>query len=397
MLHFNHLDTFCPTHYNRTNQIGIIPARFMEHTGIMVHRTKDLVSVLRTAIEQGVYIAGQPIPSERDLCKSQGLSRTTVRRAIQLLVDQGMVYRVPGAGTYVGRPRPLTTEPPQEHATLGLILPTLANPYFGELATAIERESTRAGYQLLLGQSDLTGRSEAPYLARYAENAAVKGVITISTGMEIPAESYAQLGRAGKPFLFVVRHAETVEADSVATDHVGGARALMQHLIGLGHRRIAYIGDARSRSPRHHQGYLEALREAGLPEDAQLQVRLDAENLEQVGDQGVRQLLDRNTPFTAIFAQIDLIAVGVLRALRAAGIRVPDDVSVVGFDNIPIAEHLHPPLTTVDHTVHEIGRLAVLLLQDRMTGRYDGPARRVIIQPRVIIRASCRSCPHDAR
>lgn len=353
-----------------------------------MRRTSDLASLLRTAIEQGIYSAGQPIPSERELTKNHGLSRTTVRRAIQLLVDEGILYRLPGSGTYVGRPQPRVLELAPEHATLGLILPTLANPYFGELATVIERESTRAGYQLLLGQSDLTGRSEAPYLARYAENAAVKGVITISTGMDIPAESYAQLGRAGKPFLFVVRHDETVGADAVSTDHVGGARALMQHLIGLGHRRIAYIGDARSRSPRHRQGYLEALHDAGLPEEPQLQVRLDAENFEQVGEQGVRQLLDREVPFTAIFAQIDSIAVGVLRALRAAGTRVPDDVSVVGFDNIPIAEHLHPPLTTVDHTVHEIGRLAVLLLQDRMSGRYDGPARRVIIQPRLVVRAS---------
>ena len=354
-----------------------------------MHRTSDLASVLRSAIEQGIYVAGQPIPSERELTKNHGLSRTTVRRAIQLLVDEGILYRLPGSGTYVGRPQSRTFELAPEHATLGLILPTLSNPYFGELTTAIEREATRAGYQLLLGQSDLTGRSEAPYLARYSENAAVKGVITISTGMDIPAESYAKLERAGKPFLFVVRHDETIGADAVSTDHVGGARALVRYLVGLGHRRIAYIGDARSRSPRPHQGYLEGLREAGLPDDPELQVRLDAESIEQIGEQGVRQLLERKVPFTAIFAQIDLMAVGVLRALRAAGIRVPDDVSVVGFDNIPLAEHLHPPLTTVDHTVGEIGRLAVLLLQDRMVGRYDGPARRVIIQPRLVIRASC--------
>jgi DNA-binding LacI/PurR family transcriptional regulator len=351
-------------------------------------RTNDLAGILRTAIEQGIYAAGQPIPSERELTKNHGLSRTTVRRAIQLLVDEGMVYRQPGSGTYVGRRQPPVLEVGPAHATLGLILPTLANPYFGELATVIERECTRAGYQLLLGQSNLTGRSEAPYLARYAENAAVKGVITIATGTDIPAESYAQLECAGKPFLFVVRHDETVGADAVSTDHVGGARALVRYLVGLGHRRIAYIGDALSRSPRHHQGYLEGLREANLPEESELQVRLEAENIEQIGEQGVQKLLERKTPFTAIFAQIDLIAIGVLRALRAAGLRVPDDVSVVGFDNIPIAEHLHPPLTTVDHTVQEIGRLAVLLLQDRMLGRYDGPARRVIIQPRLVVRAS---------
>jgi LacI family transcriptional regulator, galactose operon repressor len=358
-----------------------------------VHRTTALVAMLRSAIEQGVYTSGRLIPSERELSSSEGLSRTTVRRAIQLLVDEGVLYRVPGSGTYVGRAAPLTTEPPQEHATIGLILPTLANPYFGELVTVIEREATRADYQLLLGQSDLTGRSMAPYLARYAENTAVKGVIAVSTGEDIPAASYEQVARAGKPFLFVVRHAETVGADSVATDHVGGARELMRYLIGLGHRRIAYIGSVRARTPRHYQGYIEGLREAGLPEDPGLHVRGEGDSLDQVGEVGARELLERRTSFTAIFAQVDQMAIGVLRALRAVGIRVPDDVSVVGFDNIPSAEHLQPPLTTVDHTVYEIGRLAVLLLQDRMTGRYDGPARRVIIQPRLIIRDSCGPCP----
>jgi LacI family transcriptional regulator len=363
----------------------------------IVHRTTELVSALRSAIERGTYAAGELIPSERELSSSRGLSRTTVRRAIQLLVDEGVLYRVPGSGTYVGRAAPLTTEPPQEHATIGLILPTLANPYFGELVTAIERECTRAGYQLLLGQSDLVGRSMAPYLARYAENTAVKGVIAVSTGEAISAASYDQLARAGKPFLFVVRHAETVGADSVSTDHVGGARDLMRHLIGLGHRRIAYIGTASAHTPRHYQGYLEGLREAGLPEAPELQVRGVGDNLDQVGEAGTFALLERRTPFTAIFAQIDQVAIGVLRALRAAGISVPGAVSVVGFDNIPSAEHLQPPLTTVDHTVSEIGRLAVLLLQDRMTGRYDGPARRVIIQPRLMIRDSSGPCPKEIR
>ena len=353
-----------------------------------MHRTDDLVAALRSAIEHGVYGAGQLIPSERELCRREGLSRTTVRRAIQRLVDEGVLHRVPGAGTYVGRPRGLASIPPLEHATLGLILPSLANPYFGELATAIERAASQSGYQLLLGQSNLTGHSEAPYLARYAENPAVKGVITLSTGDEIPVSSYEQLAQVGKPFLFVVRQAETVAADSVSTDHVGGARELMRHLIGLGHRRIGFVGEGGARSPRHYQGYLAGLREAGIPDDPQLQVRLDSDDFEHIGEEGARVLLARGVPFTAIFAQIDLAAIGVLRALRAAGLRVPDDVSVVGFDNIPVAQHLDPPLTTVDHTVHEIGRLAVLLLQDRIAGRYDGPARRVIIQPRLAIRAS---------
>jgi DNA-binding LacI/PurR family transcriptional regulator len=216
----------------------------------------------------------------------------------------------------------------------------------------------------------------------------VLGVITIASDHALPVDSYTQLTRAGKPFLFVVRHAERLEADSVSTDHVSGARALMSLLIGQGHRRIAYIGQASTPTQRHYRGYREALRDAGIPEDPALKVEADAAPLDMVGELGVRELLARATPFTAIFAQIDSVAIGVLRGLRAAGLRVPQDVSVVGFDNIPSAAHLDPPLTTVDHTVQEIGRLAVLLLQDRIVGRYDGPARRVIIQPRMIVRAS---------
>ncbi|MFN8503245.1 GntR family transcriptional regulator [Kouleothrix sp.] len=352
-----------------------------------MHRTNDLAATLRAAIARGDYGAGQLIPSERELAARHTLSRTTVRRAIEALIDEGLLRRVPGSGTYVASPRAAAAE----HATLGLIVPSLANPYFGELATAIEREGQRAGYQLLLGQSTLAGHSEAPYLARYAENPAVKGVIAIASGAEIAAEPYARLARAGKPFLFVVRQAETIAADSVATDHVGGARELMQHLIGLGHRRIAYIGV--THQARHYHGYLEALRAAGLPADPALQVSIAVDDLERGGEQGARALLTRGVAFTAVFAQIDIVAVGVLRALRAAGLRVPADISLVGFDNIPSAAHLDPPLTTVDHTVGEIGRLAVLLLQDRITGRYDGPARRVIIQPRLVLRGSAGPAP----
>jgi DNA-binding LacI/PurR family transcriptional regulator len=168
----------------------------------------------------------------------------------------------------------------------------------------------------------------------------------------------------------------------------------MELLIDQGHRRIAYVGQASTPTQRHYRGYREALREAGIPEDPALRIEVDATPLEMVGELGVRALLARGAPFTAIFAQIDSVAIGVLRALRAAGLQVPQQVSVVGFDNIPSAAHLDPPLTTVDHTVQEIGRLAVLLLQDRIVGRYDGPARRVIIQPRLIVRASTGPPPH---
>jgi DNA-binding LacI/PurR family transcriptional regulator len=359
----------------------------------MAERTNNLASALRDEIAQGVYGVGRPLPSERELSLSHGLSRTTVRRAIQQLVDEGVVYRLPGSGTFVGQPPRPSSARPEPHATIGLILPSLANPYFGELAAAIEHACVQSGYQLLLGQSSLLGDMAAPYLTRYVDNEAVRGVITIGTEDDVTLDGYRRLAQAGKPYLFVVRHAERLNADSVATDHVGGARDIMRHLLQHGHRRIAYIGVAGPPAHRHFQGYREALHDAGIAEDLALNVRVNAGNLEGIGERGVAQLLADNIRFTAIFAQIDPVAIGAMRALRAQGVRVPEDVSVVGFDNIPSAAHVDPPLSSVDHTVGEIGRLAVLLLHDRISGRYDGPARRVIIQPQLVLRASSGPAP----
>jgi DNA-binding LacI/PurR family transcriptional regulator/biotin operon repressor len=363
----------------------------------MAERTNNLASALREEIAQGMYGGDGPLPSERELSLSRGLSRTTVRRAIQQLVEEGVVYRLPGSGTFVGQPPRFVGEPTAQLATIGLILPSLANPYFGELAAAIERACLQNGYQLLLGQSSMGEGTTESYLARYVENEAVKGVITIAPEDEVALGAYRRLAQASKPYLFVVRHAERLNADSVATDHVGGARNLMRHLLQHGHRRIAYIGVAGPPAHRHFQGYREALHEAGIAEDPALNVRVEDEDLETVGERGVQTLLESGIGFTAIFAQIDPVAIGVLRALRLKGLRVPGDVSVVGFDNIPSAAHVDPPLSSVDHTVGEIGRLAVLLLQDRISGRYDGPARRVIIQPRLVLRASSGPAPERAQ
>jgi DNA-binding LacI/PurR family transcriptional regulator len=347
------------------------------------HRTTQLAARLRRSIVEGAYRPGDLLPSERELCETHHLSRTTVRRAIQLLVDEGMLERVPGSGTYVGRFQ--RTQPTQ--TTLGLVIPTLANPYYAELSRAIEQEAAGRGYQLMIGQSDYQGANEANYLLRYAENPAISGALVVPSGEPQNAEIFQALREQQTAFVFVVRGVEGVTADTISTDHVGGARDVVRHLIGLGHRRIAFVGTARGKPHRHLQGYQVALAEAGLPADPALIELCDTDD-ETAGVQGVRALLQRGTAFTAIFGRVDITAVGVLRALREAGLRVPEDLSVVGFDNTQLAAHLQPALTTVEHMRHEIGRLAVAFLLDRIEGRYSETPRHVIIQPRLIVRAS---------
>jgi DNA-binding LacI/PurR family transcriptional regulator len=343
---------------------------------------EQLANSLRDAIRRGDYEAGCALPSERNLCETYQLSRTTVRRALRILEDQVLVQRVAGSGTYV---RGSQTFSPTEDS-LGLILPGLNNPYYADLADAIEQEASRRGYNLIVGRSQYQACNEADYLLRLAENRAVKGVLAVPCPDESPMEAYHYVA-ARKPLLCVSRWLPSLPFDSVIADRVAGGSALVRHLIGLAHREIAYVRGTPPQVDQHHQGYLVALSQAGIPAAEDLFVSLDMDH-EQAGEEGVRVLLQRQRSFTAIFARNDLTAVGVLRALAASGLRVPEDVSVAGYDNTRTSAHLQPPLTTIDNSTHEMGRLAVTFLLDRVERRWVGPARHVVIEPALILRAS---------
>ncbi len=350
----------------------------------------QLAAALRDAIRRGEYGPGQMLPSERDLCELVGLSRTTVRRAVETLVHERIVQRVPGAGTFVGQASTLASRP-----ALGLIVPTLSNPYYGELSEGVERQATSRGYDLLVGQSNYQANSEAAYLQRHAENPLLKGVMVVPNLDALPVASYRFMAERGVPFVFLARWADEIDADGVAVDFQRAAREVTRYLIGLGHRRIAFIKGTPRQPVTNLMGYGEALREAGIPEDPDLIVVVDA-IAEQAGLEGVRSLISRGVPFSAVFARNDVTAMGVLQGLAEAGLSVPRDVSVVGLDNIRASAHTQPPLTTVEHPVQEVARLACRLLLDRVEGRYAGSPRRVLLQPRFVYRSSCAAPPTQA-
>ena len=346
------------------------------------NRAVHLATTLRDAIRRGDFPPNTAIPSERQLGETYGVSRTTVRSALQVLEEQGIAQRVPGSGTYV-------RSVPAVHVvrnTIGLIVPTLTNPYYGELVEAIEQEVTAQGYDLLLGRSSYTSQEEGAYLLRYADNTAVKGVLIVPNPEDPPYDAYRYL-MASKPLVLVSRPLSEVRTDAVYTDTLEGGRRLVQHLIGLGHRQIAYVRGTPPVRDSHHDGYLLGLREAGIAVDPGLFVSHEMGH-ELAGEEGTRELLRRGHPFTAIFARSDFTAVGVLRALSAVGLTVPDDIAVVGLGNTRLSAHLQPRLTTIDQYVREMGRLAVQLLLDRIEGRFDGPTRSVILEPHLHVRAS---------
>jgi LacI family transcriptional regulator len=207
---------------------------------------------------------------------------------------------------------------------------------------------------------------------------------------EIPSDALDAALPDGLPVVLLNR-APSVAAASVMVDNYGGAHAMTRHLLSLGHRRIGFLAGAANNadSDERQRGFQDALREAGVATERELCVRGDF--AEEGGWRGARALLALKHPPSVIFAANDAMAVGALSALREAGIDVPRHIGVVGFDDIPVARFLHPPLTSVRVGIAALGeRGAVLLLHALAERSPPGTAPRSVVLPtELVVRDSC--------
>src|SRR5690606_8001724 len=213
----------------------------------------------------------------------------------------------------------------------------------------------------------------------------VDGIIFVAAGMS--AEHIRMLQDKRMPVVVVDRDSPGVMVDSVQIDNAAGGWLATNHLIELGHTRIVCIAGPSDVTPSGERvdGYRRALREAGLPVHAEDIVRGDFHPAG--GYRIAEELLARDKRPTAIFACNDLMAIGALSAAKAMGFRVPEDVSVVGFDDIYLAAYSNPPLTTVRQPKYEMGRLATKLLLERMQDP-DLPPRTPLLDTELVVRAS---------
>lgn len=266
----------------------------------------------------------------------------------------------------------------RSHVIVALV-PDIANPFFSEVIRGIERVAHQHGYSVLLGDTQCSTAREQAY-ADLVGTKQADGLITLLP--HIPSVI------APKP-LPIVNACEYVKdrtITSVYVDNVAAAKTATSHLLALGHRRIAFVTGPMSSpiSIDRDRGYEAALSDAGLARDRLLTARGDFSV--ESGERAVEQLLAR-TEFTAIFCSSDEMAIGAMRALRQAGLRVPEEVSVVGFDDIHFARYCDPPLTTIAQPKEELGREAMSLLIEILQHRASGPRKRVL-PTQLIVRGS---------
>jgi len=274
----------------------------------------------------------------------------------------------------------------RETLTLGLLVPSIEIPFFAVVARDVEAAANEAGYSVILCNSGWSLRREVRYLNDLLARR-VDGLLCISLAMT--AEHIAPMLRRNTPVvLFDDGTMPGIELDAVEIDNFQGAYDATAHLLALGHRRIGCItgipntplNDARVR------GYRQAIERNGIPFDDAL--LFTGDYTAASGVRHARAVFDLTVPPTAVFAFNDLMAMGVMRAAHARGMRVPDDVAVIGFDGLALTEHTSPPLSTIVQPTAAMSAAAIAMLLERISGRAPAAPRAKIFKATLAARAS---------
>jgi DNA-binding LacI/PurR family transcriptional regulator len=266
---------------------------------------------------------------------------------------------------------------------LAMVIPDITNPLFANIFLGIEDAASERGYSVLLANTGGSPERERDHL-RTVQARRVDGLVLASAMLRDPSVGW--LREQAIAHVLVNRYSDQRDL-FVGADDFGGARTATEHLLALGHRRIAHLagGHGISTAVERRRGYLTALREAGIEPDAALVV--ESGYLEETGRAGMERLLALPDPPTAVFAVNDMVAIGAHGALLERGLRIPRDVALVGFNDVPLASRLEPALTTLRVPVKDYGRIsAEMLIELIQTGRTT--RRRVVMLPELIVRGS---------
>jgi len=326
-------------------------------------------------------------PSIKDIARIAQVSHSTVSRALQNshLVNAETAERIRQIANESGYrasavARGLVTK---RTRTIGLVVTTIADPFASEVVTGIEQSANDHGYSVFLADSNADPIREQQVVQSLAERR-VDGIVVTSS--RVGALYLPMLSEMRVPIVLLNNQHPGEFVHSVMIGNVAGSRDAAKHLIELGHRRIAYLGDQNGyqSDTERFAGYREALDGAGLPLVPELVVHGDGKPEEAM--LAMDKLLALSDPPTAVCCYNDMSALGAMRSIYLHGLRVPDDISVVGFDDLFIASYTQPPLTTVRQPMRRMGLMAMESLFNLMSGQ-DLPIR-ITVDAELIVRES---------
>lgn len=279
--------------------------------------------------------------------------------------------------------------------TLGLMMPNLANPFFGEIAKSVENRARELGFSVIMCSTDYDAEKEAWYFTLFQKKR-VDGVIILS-GLENQDAILGKQLKTNMPIALIARDIPTIPLNTVCIDDYMGGYIAAKHLLELGHRRMGIIVENIRSARERMNGFKQALEEEGLAlDDSQV---IEGEATVENGIVFTHRLLDGPSAPTAIFATNDILAIGSIRAANERNLKVPDELSVVGFDNTLLATITDPPLTTIAQPMALMGTSAVDLLVQEIKGEATNK-QRIILLPELVVRKSAavhRSLAYEHR
>ena len=268
---------------------------------------------------------------------------------------------------------------------VALVIPDITNPYFPEVARGVQDVAEENEYSVILCNTDRVRGRELRFL-KALRGQWVDGLILNPS--EVTFGDLQDLQDAQIPVVLIGSQIDHPDLDVVMVNNVQGAYDAVSHLIDLGHRRIGLVGGQRAASSgeQRFQGYIRALADHDIPVDEE--IITEGRFTREGGYESMKRLLALQSPPTAVFASSDVMAIGALMAIQEQGLQVPNDVSLVGFDDIAEASTTTPKLTTVSQPKYQTGEVAAQLLFDRVEGASPGERQKIVLSHQLVIRDS---------
>jgi GntR family transcriptional regulator of arabinose operon len=342
---------------------------------------------LQQRILQGEWASGAMLPSENELCSEYNVSRGTLRLALAELEKEGLIRRKRGRGTFVDRlPH---TEPASRLSgrSISFIVPYVRDSFVPTILLGLESVARANGFVVLFNHVENSPQKQEEAL-RLAQQQGVAGIVLYPVNSTDAGPVLRDLVQNNLPLVLVDRYLRGLATDYVTCDNFGGGLTATQHLLQLGHQRVAFLSwrDAAVTMEQRRAGYRQALLEAGLALDPALE--WEVEGYPDIDIAALTDLLKKNPRPEALFAANDQLALAVQRAARSLRLSIPVDLALVGFDNLDIAAQLDVPLTTIAQPAFDIGKAAGEQVIGKISGHSDR-VERTILPVKLVVRQSC--------
>lgn len=354
---------------------------------------EQIVNDIKRRIARGELKPGDQLPTHAELARKYQVSLITVRSALANLVQEQIVYTRAGKGTYIAEP-PANKSSRPEGRMIGLVLRDLKQPFFSLVTHSVEQRASELGYHLVLSSSSENIEQEETQIERFRK-LGVQGLIIASLSYQYRAtEHIERLHNDNFPYV-MVSYIHDPAYWYVGCDQEQGGFLATEHLIKTGYRSIGYVHVSKGNllSEVRKNGYTRALVEFNIPFASDHIYYLEPESVDagidrhKLGYEFAARFVELQKKPEALVFYNDMSALGFIQGALEKGVRVPDDVAVVGFDDIPLSRYAVVPLTTVHQPVDQIGKWAVDMLNGRITGK--DVSNRVTLKATLVVRESC--------